>query len=187
MKKILIVSYLFAPENTIGAIRWTKIAKYLDKNKYQVEVMCCGRVINENKSSLKDIKSITKIHKIREKGGFSNLRNYINEFYTRENYKSSNYTDNKKLNLDTRKSIYKIILRLFDYLFFNELHEKIILFRAKKYIRRHKKHFYDFDVIISTYSIKLNHSIAMWLKKEVWGLSGSLILEIQCQAMNTLK
>lgn len=29
MKKVLIISYLFAPKSAIGAIRWTKIAKYL--------------------------------------------------------------------------------------------------------------------------------------------------------------
>ncbi|WP_422123945.1 hypothetical protein DHX103_03805 [Planococcus sp. X10-3] len=39
MKKILIVSYLFAPENAVGAIRPTKLAKYLALMGYDIHVI----------------------------------------------------------------------------------------------------------------------------------------------------
>lgn len=39
MKKILIISSFFYPRNTIGALRYTKIAKYLHLNEYTVDVV----------------------------------------------------------------------------------------------------------------------------------------------------
>jgi len=39
MKNILIISYLFHPNNTIGALRATKIAKFLSQNGYTVDVI----------------------------------------------------------------------------------------------------------------------------------------------------
>lgn len=40
MKHILIVSYFFAPQNQIGAVRPTKLAKYLTRMGYRVTVLC---------------------------------------------------------------------------------------------------------------------------------------------------
>jgi len=39
MKNILIISYLFHPNNTIGALRATKMAKFLSQNGYTVDVV----------------------------------------------------------------------------------------------------------------------------------------------------
>lgn len=39
MKKVLIISYLFAPRQEIGAIRWTKLAKYLDRSGIITDVI----------------------------------------------------------------------------------------------------------------------------------------------------
>lgn len=41
-KKILLVSYLFAPNNRIGAVRPTKIAEYLIRDGYEVDVFTYG-------------------------------------------------------------------------------------------------------------------------------------------------
>jgi len=38
--KILIVSYYFAPQNKIAAVRTTKIAKYLKRIGHEVEIIC---------------------------------------------------------------------------------------------------------------------------------------------------
>ena len=39
-KRILIVSYYFAPQNVIGAVRPTKLAKYLARMGHEVTVIC---------------------------------------------------------------------------------------------------------------------------------------------------
>ncbi len=39
-RKVLLVSYYFAPQNTIGAIRPTKLAKYLARMGHEVTVLC---------------------------------------------------------------------------------------------------------------------------------------------------
>lgn len=55
-KRILIVSYLFAPNNAIGAIRPTKIAAGLIRKGYEVDVVTCGASSND---SFADISNVT--------------------------------------------------------------------------------------------------------------------------------
>jgi len=38
--KILLIIYYFAPHNNIATVRTTKIAKYLVKNGFEVDVIC---------------------------------------------------------------------------------------------------------------------------------------------------
>ena len=40
--RILVISYYYAPQNTIGAIRPTKLVKYLERMGHQVTVLCGG-------------------------------------------------------------------------------------------------------------------------------------------------
>ena len=40
VKSILLISYYFAPQNAIGAVRPTKLAKYLTRMGYEVTVLC---------------------------------------------------------------------------------------------------------------------------------------------------
>ena len=66
-KKILIVSYCFAPQNVIGAVRATKLAKYLTRMGHEVTVIC-----GEGLSSLKDptldrdLRELKDVHVVRE-------------------------------------------------------------------------------------------------------------------------
>lgn len=55
MRKILIVSYLFAPNNAIGALRPTKIAKLLLDKGYLVDVVSAGYLGNDVLSFPKNI------------------------------------------------------------------------------------------------------------------------------------
>ena len=42
VKTILLISYYFAPQNAIGAVRPTKLAKYLTRMGYEVTVLCAN-------------------------------------------------------------------------------------------------------------------------------------------------
>ena len=46
--RILIISYYFAPQNAIGAVRPTKLAKYLSRLGHEVTVIC-GPGLNERR------------------------------------------------------------------------------------------------------------------------------------------
>ena len=46
MKRVLIVSYLFEPQNAIGAVRPSKLAKYLSEDGYSVDVFTTSEGLN---------------------------------------------------------------------------------------------------------------------------------------------
>lgn len=48
MKKILIITELFRPLNAVGAVRPTKLAKYLDLSGYEVTVFTSNECLSEN-------------------------------------------------------------------------------------------------------------------------------------------
>lgn len=65
IKNILIISYLFAPNNEIGAVRPTKLAKYLTIKGFNVSVICIeGQFIEDAtlKADAECLKNITRIH-----------------------------------------------------------------------------------------------------------------------------
>lgn len=57
MKRILIVSYLFAPNNSIGALRPSKIAKLLSDKGYYIDVVSAGYLGNDTLSFPRNIKN----------------------------------------------------------------------------------------------------------------------------------
>ncbi|MEH7255748.1 hypothetical protein V7111_26940, partial [Neobacillus niacini] len=61
MKKILIVSYLFAPENAIGAIRPTKIAKFLSEKAYDITVITSSNKLKHDSMLEKDLSKLKKV------------------------------------------------------------------------------------------------------------------------------
>ncbi len=66
-KRILLISYYFAPQNTIGAIRPTKMAKYLERMGYEVTVICGGGLDDKQDPTLqRDLKSLKDVHILRE-------------------------------------------------------------------------------------------------------------------------
>ena len=66
-KKILIVSYYFAPQNVIGAVRATKLAKYLSRMGHEVTVLCGEGLSSLQDPTLKrDLEQMTDVHTLRE-------------------------------------------------------------------------------------------------------------------------
>ena len=66
-KRILIVSYLFAPENAIGAVRWSKISKYLSQY-YDVSVLCAKDVLNKDTTLDEAVSNIKNIYRVMDSG-----------------------------------------------------------------------------------------------------------------------
>lgn len=66
-KRVLLISYYFAPQNTIGAIRPTKMAKYLERMGYEVTVICGGGLDEKVDPTLKrDLEQLKDVHLIKE-------------------------------------------------------------------------------------------------------------------------
>ena len=65
--KILIVSYYFAPQNLIGAVRPTKLAKYLARMGHEVTVICgAGRDGRIDPTLQRDLAELQDVHLLTE-------------------------------------------------------------------------------------------------------------------------
>ena len=65
-KRILIISYFFAPQNAMGAVRPTKLAKYLSRMGHEVTVLC-GPGMNDRRDPTlaRDLAALREVHVIR--------------------------------------------------------------------------------------------------------------------------
>ena len=70
-KSVLLISYYFAPQNVIGAVRPTKLAKYLTRMGYQVTVLC-GKGVSALHDPLlaRDLAEIADVQVVRERSLF---------------------------------------------------------------------------------------------------------------------
>lgn len=73
-KRILVISYYYAPQNTIGAIRPTKLVKYLERMGHQVTVLCGGGLdakvdptLRRDLEQMKDVRILREWNPIRER------------------------------------------------------------------------------------------------------------------------
>lgn len=65
MKKLLVVSYLFSPASVIGAIRWTKMSKYLSRLGYSIDVITTSAMVPEDNLLIRDMQQSSNINIIR--------------------------------------------------------------------------------------------------------------------------
>lgn len=70
-KSVLLVSYYFAPQNVIGAVRPTKLAKYLTRMGYEVTVLC-GKSVGALRDPLleRDLAELKDVQIVRERSLF---------------------------------------------------------------------------------------------------------------------
>lgn len=66
-KRILLISYYFGPQNAIGAVRPTKLAKYLARMGHEVTVICgVGMTGLKDPTLERDMRELTDVHVVRE-------------------------------------------------------------------------------------------------------------------------
>lgn len=74
-KRVLIVSYYFAPQNLIGAVRPTKLAKYLARMGHEVTVVCgAGMGVGEDPTLARDLRELPGVHVVREWNPLRSIR-----------------------------------------------------------------------------------------------------------------
>jgi glycosyltransferase involved in cell wall biosynthesis len=161
MKKILIVSYLFAPHNIIGAIRPTKIAKHLVIQGYDVTVVCGNSSNVEDDMLKKDCEHINKIIRINHSKLYIKIYNMILNNATFLGFKCNSINDNSNLkNQNRKKSWFKEYLLKFAYLLY--LYRDFDFYnRASKSIK-----FNEYDILFSSYGPIGNHFLGRWIKRK---------------------
>lgn len=138
-KNILIISYYFAPRNTIGAIRSTKIAKYLQIDGYNVDVIALKSKDDNIDSILqKDALNVNKFY-VEHSKIYSSLENIILGKYIKsknaiiKSNRTSLHRDSKAK--CTIRILVNFILTIYQSVDFKKkVKKKIIeLFKCKKY------------------------------------------------------
>jgi len=168
MKKILVVSYLFAPISVIGAIRWSKMAKYLTRMGYEVDVITTSAKAPEDKMLVRDLQSIPNVIRIDHRKHKYDETVYFKDLQTAAAIKKAAEKGRKPLSRRIKDAIWhcaplKKITSIYvagqDYGrskdFFNQ---------AKKYIKKNLD-MSSYSAAICSYGPTSGTMLALWLKK----------------------
>lgn len=138
-KNILIISYYFGPRNVIGAIRATKIAKYLQRDEYNVDVIAleCDEK-NEDEILKKDVENINIFYLKHSKSYTFFKNNILDKYIQKRNSISKETNINKSTSANTNyklKTIINFVLSIYQSIDFKNKSKKIIrkLLKEKKY------------------------------------------------------
>jgi hypothetical protein len=160
MQKVLIVSKLFAPDNTIGAVRPTKIGKFLQKKGYIVDVVTCQDSIYEVDDLLKnDLRYFNKVYKIRSKIKASKPRYGFKEGNLK--FSSKRKTPNIENVTFKNTKIYRG--------FKNHIKYILNLINEYYYFMQFKKEdidLNDYSYLFTSYSTHGNHFIGRYIKNK---------------------
>jgi glycosyltransferase involved in cell wall biosynthesis len=156
--KVLLISYIFAPQNAIAAIRTTKIAKYLLKSGYEVDVLC-GPSKTYDPILLKDKKLIKHIEVI------NNFAFPFN-FYKKQISLINNLPKNENLRSSTK---YKITKKLVGILpnpisvYFDLFNSFLWYYKARQgsYLLNNR-----YDIILSSFGPLSSHLLGLYAKKK---------------------
>lgn len=167
MKKVLVISYFFGPANKIGAVRWTKISKYLQNENYDVKVITS---VNKNLLFLEDEYLIDPllntdcsnldILEIQHSVFYKKLSMYLRKIF------SSKMKDNGNLSKknNEKKTIKKRILH-YGVFFLSLLQDYDFYIQVKRNIKKKEICVPKNTVLITTYGPLSNHIIGLKLRK----------------------
>lgn len=167
-KRVLLISYYFAPQNTIGAIRPTKMAKYLERMGYEVTVICGGGLDEKVDPTLqRDMEQLSDVHLIRE---WNPLRDRaVKKAQATRGQTQKRKTDSADTDVSThssglvarlKQSLGKVIDNV--YLYLTWLSDRDFCRRAKQEVRKLNQ---IYDCVLSSYATISTHEIGYYAKK----------------------
>ncbi len=169
MKKILIVSYYYSPANIIGAVRASKLSKYLLELGYDIEVVCSNDnrllfvhdKVRDDETLIKDTQKVSKIvvrHSfVYEKVAIS-LRQISKRYFSSKNPMQTIDSSIPKRTYQFKKKALHVVL-----FFMSIIQDYDFLFQVRREIKKRKK---NYDVIITTYGPLASHFVGIFMKKK---------------------
>ena len=164
-KRVLLVSHCFAPQNKIGAVRPTKLAKYLLRMGYQVTVLC-GKDYTTVRDPLlaRDLEPMRDVHMVVEKS----LLRWWKERTQPSGTVAGNPTESRQGTVKPkawRNALYLFLADRADAAF------------ARACIRKVKHMKEQYDVVLSSYGPLSVHRIACKIKR--LGYAGQWIADFR--------
>lgn len=159
MRRVLIVSYFFAPDNEVAAIRATKLAKYLHLQcGYEVDVITADRErLLQDKFLKQDLKYINKVIKV----SAPNLSSTIKRLFRIKDAGNRSSVENSNVSLF--KKVKSFLIHILKYIIF--------LVDDRSYFRQTVKRLRNieldqYNVIITSYGPHSSHYIGRYVKKK---------------------
>lgn len=158
MKRILIISYSYAPKNVIGAVRPTKLAKFLNKNGNVVDIV----KVSDFQSSNFKYKYENEVYSIEHSKLYLLLKSTLKKTRPRKSIINIENT-NTQINSNRNKTGLKVfigyllkIIQSYDY-----------YYKFKNHYKKYSCNFKKYDIVISTYSPMGSHLCGKYLKKKL--------------------
>lgn len=164
-KRILIISYYFAPQNVIGAVRPTKLAKYLTRMGHEVTVISGGGLAGKTDPTLeRDLQELQDVHLCKE---WSPLR----DWYIHKAAKKQTAVPAAPAAAPVAEEtcepggLKKLILRAVDafYVYLDWFADRNFCRLAKRELKKLNG---TYDVVFSTYASFAVHEVAQLAKKK---------------------
>lgn len=161
-KKILLISYCFAPQNVIGAVRPTKFAKYLTRLGHEVTVICgVGKTDLKDPTLESDLQELQNVRMVRE---WNPLRDMSRRKKRGEAVaqKAGVQAERKK---DEARGSSGFLHRVIDqaYILLAFLADRSFARRGKQAVRRMNTRY---DVVLSSYGPLSVHEIGAYTKRK---------------------
>lgn len=163
MKKILIVTTAFYPENAVGSVRVTKLAKYLRKNNYDITVISpkiSTNTLVDDTLFCKEISDIKKYNVDYSEEFKSIFLKKRDDVLKNDSASGLMKTTRKGLIIQLKAKLFSFAYTVYTAIKNHDWEKKVLEFVEKNIDIR------EYDVLLSSYPSISSHNIAYRLKKK---------------------
>lgn len=151
-KKVLLVTTYFAPDNSIAAVRTTKVAKYLRLNGYDVDVIAVNNNTENDEVLLNDAEEIS-VRRVSNSDSYKRFEKGVHRLFGRSRErKLSDVSNRRRLNPKTgRVEFYPFEVA---HPFFGSVYYLLSLLKERDYYKCIKKDIRDlnqYDYLLTSY------------------------------------